>query len=103
MFTFLSRFYDENPTILLVMCGLMLLLWFYFVFSEFFKVFTEQNRFDITLAPKKSKSSKILKESLCKRIAWINGKRESSMNEVQFPLIIYVIIIFILGSTKSRL
>lgn len=79
MFTFLSRMYDENPTILSVMCGSTVLLWIYFVFSDFLPdFFTEDNRFDITLPQphkKKPKSSKILKESLCKRIAWINGKQ----------------------------
>lgn len=75
MFTFLSQFYDENPTILSVIFCLTLLLWIYFVLSDFFKFCTNQNRFDtITLAQKKRKSSKISKESLCKSIAWINGK-----------------------------
>lgn len=88
MFTFLSRFYDENPTILLVIFCLTLLLWIYFVLSDFFKFCTDQNRFDITLPQKKPKSLKISKESFCKRIAWINGKK----CRIRFSfLIIYIL------------
>lgn len=95
MFTFFSQFYQEYPTV----CYLTLLLWIYFVLSELSNVFIDRNQFDsIPLPQKKSESSKISKESLCKRIAWINGKRalgkpDAVCSSFTFP--------FLLGSIKS--
>lgn len=76
MFAFLLGFYDENPTIYLIVCCLALLLWIYFMYMELCTLNAcDQHRLDMSLLrQQKTKTPTISSDLMCKEIAWIKGK-----------------------------
>lgn len=85
MFAFLLRFYDENSTIYMIVCCLMLLLWLYFVHMEFFPSPVDSNRLDMDLCgQQKSETRTISCDSMRKEIPWIKGKVEYYIRITQF-------------------
>lgn len=76
MFAFLLGFYDENPTIYLIVCSLVLLLWIYFMYIELCTLDAcDQHRLDMNVQrQQKTETPTISSDLTCKEIEWIKGK-----------------------------
>lgn len=89
MFTFLLRFYDENPTIYLIVCSLTLQLCIYCMYVEFFTSSAcDQHRLDENLVGQQKNDTQTNSDDfVCKGIEWIKSKFEYYMHITIFTLI----------------